>query len=150
MLLIVDEVQQCVYSRRENTAAKPIEFLREIFDAAKCGLVICATPVFGDEMETGRFAGILRQCKLRRLCRLMLPAIPTAADLDTFAAAYGLPPAAGDSLRMQTDVIREEALGIWLTLLRMAAKLAKRSGRPMGWEHVRRAHLGLKSLESVK
>jgi DNA transposition AAA+ family ATPase len=147
MLLIVDEAHQCLYSKGEARGARTMEFVRELFDARKCGVVICGTNVFRDEMDSGRFAGVLKQMKRRRLVALQLPGSPTAGDLNTIAAAYGLPVAAGESLTLQTEAIREEGLGFWLTLLRMGAKVATQNKTRMGWQHVIRAHAGSKMLE---
>lgn len=147
MLLIVDEAHQCLYSKGEARGARTLEFVRELFDARKCGVVICGTNVFRDEMETGRFAGILKQAKRRRLVALQLPSAPTADDLQAFAAAYDLAPASGEALALQSDVIRDEGLGFWLTLLRMAAKVATTKKARMSWPGVIRAHAGLKELE---
>jgi DNA transposition AAA+ family ATPase len=148
MLLIVDEIHQCCFGRAD-TAPRTIEFIRELHDTARCGVVLCGTPVFDDEMENGRMSNILLQTKRRRLCKLMLPDEPTRADLDRFAAAYGLPPATGEHLKLQSSIIKSEALGMWLTMLRMAAKIAARRGEKMTWSHVSQAHAGLMSLETV-
>ena len=43
MLLIVDEAHQCLYSKGEARGARTIEFIRELFDARKCGVIICGT-----------------------------------------------------------------------------------------------------------
>ena len=147
MLLIVDEAHQCVNSKGESRGARSIEFIRELFDARKCGVIICATNLFRDEMEEGRFAGILKQTKRRRLVAMQLPNSPTLADLNTFARAYALEPAAGEALTLQTEVIRDEGLGYWLTLLRMAAKLAAAKHTRMSWKQVIAAHAGLRELE---
>lgn len=147
MLLIVDEAHQCLYSKGETRGARTLEFVRELFDARKCGVVICGTNVFRDEMDSGRFAGVLKQMKRRRLVALQLPSTPTASDLNTIAEAYGLAPATGEALALQTDAIREEGLGFWLTLLRMAAKGASTNKARMAWSHVIRAHAGSKMLE---
>jgi DNA transposition AAA+ family ATPase len=149
MLLIVDEAHQSCYAKSERAGTRSIEFIRELHDTRKCGVVISATRVFDHEMEQGRFSSILTQIKRRRVCKLMLPDSPTAADLNTFAAAYGLPPATGEYLDLQTQTIRSEALGMWLTLLRMAAKLSARKNQPITWEYVQKAHNGLKSLETL-
>ncbi len=146
MLLIVDEVHQCVMTKSDR-AVRSMEFLRELHDTTGCGVVLCGTNVFRDEMETGRLAGVLKQCKRRRLVTLQLPSQPTPADLATFAKAYELPPADGEALRLQTDVIRDEALGMWLTLLRMSSKIASKRGQKMEWRHVCIAHAGLRELE---
>lgn len=150
MLLIVDECHRCIRDGDRGTRSlEPIDFCREIFDSAKCGLVLCATNVFREAMdESGSLiSGILKQTKRRRLCALQLPAVPTNDDLKQFAAAYGLSPATGEALTLQSEVIRDEALGMWLTLLRMASKIAHQRGKKLGWEHVIAAHAGLRSLE---
>lgn len=150
MLLIVDEAHQCLSGTGESgRALRPLEFIREIHDLTGCGVVICGTNVFRDEMDRGKHAGILKQCKRRRLIALQLSPTPTNEDLATFAAAYGLKPAEGEYLKLQTEVIREEALGMWLTLLRMGAKLAVKQNKTMTWDHVVRAHEGLRALEKA-
>lgn len=147
MLLIVDEAHQCFLGRYPKSGARTIEFIRELFDARKCGVVVCGTNVFREEMETGASAGLLKQTKRRRLVALQLPSAPTTDDLNTFASAYKLGAAKDEALVLQTEVIREEGLGFWLTLLRMAAKVANTKKQPMTWAHVIRAHAGLKELE---
>ncbi len=147
MLLIVDEAHQCLFAKNTASGAKAIEFVREIFEESKCGVIISATNLFREEMDTGRFAGILKQSKRRRMATLQLPAVPTTKDLNTFAAAYGLSPATGEALNLQTEIIREEALGFWLTLLRLAKKMAHKKHDGMSWNFVIRAHAGILALE---
>jgi DNA transposition AAA+ family ATPase len=112
MLLIVDELHLTVDDSASRRAVQTVEFIREIFNQKHCGLVLCATNVFRDEMESGDLQKILRQLKRRRLCSLQLPSVPTQEDLNTFAAAYGLRPATGDAKKLQGEVIDQEALGI--------------------------------------
>ena len=147
MLLIVDECHQAMFSRRRGS--HPLEFLRELHDLRGCGLVLCGTNVFRDEMERGYLADIMRQTKLRRLCALQLPDRPTRADLNTFAEAYGLAPATGEARKLEYDMIQEEALGMWLTLLRMGAKIAAQRKQRLDWSHVLAAHAGLRELEGT-
>lgn len=149
MLVIVDEVHRVIRASGNNTRSlETIEFLRELFDETHCGMVLCATNVFRQAMdENSGMSEILKQTKRRRLCTLQLPDRPTKEDLDTFAAAYGLPPAKDEALDLQTEVIRDEALGMWLTLLRMAAKVATQREKKMTWDHVISAHAGLRHLE---
>lgn len=151
MLLIVDEAHQCIPQSGFSTERiQTIEFIREIFNEKKCGVVICATNVFRDAMDTGHLSKILHQTKRRRLCTLQLPDVPTAADLNTFAAAYDLKPATGDAATLQKNMVEDEALGMWLTLLRMAAKIAAIDQKAMSWDYVLRAYSGLKELEGAK
>lgn len=151
MLLIVDEAHQCISEGgRSSRSIDSIEFIREIFDEKQCGLVLCATNVFRDAMESGPVRKLLGQIKRRRLCSLQLPNVPTRADLVTFAAAYKLPPSQGAAQVLEKQMVEDEALGMWLTLLRMGAKLAAQRNQKMDWGHVLSANAGLKELEGQK
>ena len=150
MLLVVDEAHQAIPEPgHSNFRIQTIEFIREIFNERHCGVVVCATNVFRDAMEKGPVEKILRQTKRRRLLTLQLPNVPTQEDLNTFAAAYGLPPSAGKARDLETRIIADEALGMWLTHLRMAAKIAAKSQQPLEWAHVITAHAALLNLAGI-
>lgn len=148
MLLIVDELHRAIpQSHRSMRPVDSVEFIREIFDETQCGVVLCATNVFRDAMEQGHLHKVLRQTKRRRLCSLQLKNVPDQDDLDCFAAAYGLEPSSGKARDLEKAMVQDEALGMWLTLLRMGAKLAARTRAKMAWNHVLLAHRGLMELE---
>ncbi len=151
MLLIVDEAHACIKEHgRSQRSVETIDFIREIFDEKQCGVVICATNVFRDAMDGGNLYKILRQTKRRRLCSLQLPATPSQNDLNTFAAAYGLPPSKDETRVLEQRLVNDEALGMWLTLLRMGAKVATKRKERMNWNHVLLAEAGLRDLEAAK
>lgn len=151
MLLIVDEAHCTIREHgRSQRSVESIDFIREIFDEKKCGVVICATNVFRDAMDTGALFKILGQTKRRRLCSLQLPSMPTQGDLNTFAAAYQLPPSSGLARDLEKRMVQDEALGMWLTLLRMGAKIAGKRKEKMTWNHVLLAEAGLRELENPK
>jgi DNA transposition AAA+ family ATPase len=148
MLLIVDEAHQCLPANTSiGMRYQTIEFIREIFDVSECGVVISATRVFEQEMERGALQKLLQQLKRRRFPALAVPDRPTQADLNTFAAAFGLPPSSADAHKLEQRMIADEALGMWLTLLRMAAKLAAQRKQKLDWAHVLSAHAGLEAME---
>lgn len=148
MLLIVDEASRCVpQSHFVDRRIQTIEFIRELFDERKCGVVICATRAFQDAMEKGAVAKLLEQTKRRRLCSLQLPSRPTREDLNTFSHAHGLPPSSGKARELEDQMVSAEALGMWLTLLRMASKVATQRKQKLEWAHVLSAHAGLEALE---
>lgn len=151
MLLIVDEIHRCIpHAGRSSASIHTIEFIRELYDEKKCGVVLCGTNVFREGMEKGSMEKILRQTKRRRLCMLQLPNTPTQGDLNIFAAAYGLDPSEGKARELEKRMVEDEALGMWLTLLRMGAKLAAAAkARQMNWGHVLSAHAGLQELERI-
>lgn len=151
MLLIVDEAHECTPERAPSySTVKTVDFIREIFDESECGVVICATNVFRDSMENGAASKLLRQTKRRRLCAMQLPNVPTREDLNNFSAGYGLPPSTGLAQQMEKQMVEDEALGMWLTLLRMGAKIAAQRKEKFNWDHVLKASAGLKSLEGQK
>ena len=151
MLLLVDEAHRCTPELGKNTySVQVIEFIRELLDERKCGVVISATNVFRRAMEDGPASKLLKQTNRRRLCALQLPDRPTQADLNTFAAAHGLPASDGEVRKLEQRMIEDEALGMWLTLLRMAAKMAATRKTKLTWHHVMLAHTGLKELEGQK
>lgn len=151
MLLIVDEVHRCIPKSTSAMSLQTIEFIREIHDEKKCGVVMCGTNAFMDEIQKGKHMKMLKQARRRRLAFLPLPINPTEADLNTFAAAYGLKPATGEALKLQNRIVDDEALGFWLTILRMGADLAaKRKRGVMSWQDVIEAEAGLRDLEGVK
>ncbi len=152
MLLIVDEAHQAIPEAGMGKSVgkiQTIEFVREIFNERHCGVVICATNVFRDAMEKGPVEKILRQTKRRRLLTFQCPSIPCQADLNIFAAAYGLPPSTGQAREMESRIVDQEALGMWLSHLRMAAKLAAKTKQTMEWAHVISAHAALVALANA-
>jgi len=149
MILIVDEAHQAMRQSRNGRtySTEPYEFLREIHDEQRCGLVISATNVFRDELDHGQQAGVLEQLSRRKLVALQLPNIPTETDLQTFAANYGLDKPEGEAAELQKTVIKEQALGVWLMLLRMTAGRTHKQEIPMTWDQVIRSRDLLAKLE---
>ena len=70
--------------------------------------------------------------------------------MNTFANAHGLPASEGDARKLESMMVDDEALGMWLTLLRMSAKVAATRREKLTWSHVIAAHAGLKQLEGQK
>lgn len=149
MVLIVDEAHQAIRRNANNrySCLEPYEFLREIHDEQKCGLVISATNVFRDEMIYGKDSNVLTQLSRRRLVNLQLPNEPAKRDLKAFAAAYGLEEPEGEALELQKTIIKEQALGVWLMLLRMTAGNCSKQGIQMTWDQVIRSHDIVKKWE---
>jgi DNA transposition AAA+ family ATPase len=146
-LLIVDEAHQPFICGEHATSYRIFEFLREIFDETKCGLVLSATSKLVDVMRVGRFKGIFSQLKERELATIELPEKPSDDDLDLFAAKYKLEPAEGEALALQTRVLADRSIGFWLTLLSAASRLASKADRPVTWADVIKAHATIESLK---
>lgn len=144
-VLIVDEAHQFLSSK---PGLRMIEFLRELQDRTGCGLVISATEVFEKAMnDDPAVSKLLGQLKMRSLIQAKLPDRPTKANLGDFAAHFGLKPAHGEALDLQTEVIKTHSLGRWLSIIEGASRIASKAGQTLAWDHVLKSHAALLNLE---
>lgn len=152
MLLIVDEADRAVPASKLNpkSTLKCFDFISELYNERRCGVVICGNSELQRALTEGGAIPIMKKNWRRRLCAKQLPATPSRKDLNAFAAAWGLPPSADATRAMEARVIQDEALGVWLTLLRMAAVLAKKRKEKMTWQHVHLAKAGRDQMEGGK
>lgn len=152
-LLIVDEAHQCLYNKKNNSSLMVLEFVREIHDRRKCGVVLMGT---GDLRDALRHNSILQQLWRRRTPGLVLqlPSEVPAADLNAFADAFRLEPAPNREMRialdgedgpksfaanpalLQQQIVRADGLGSWIRLLEDARDLAKETSSKMTWGRV--------------
>ncbi len=149
MTLIVDEVHQCFVAKGGASRLRSIEFIREVYDRTKCGVVLSGTNLFRDEIQQGRHRLLLEQIDLRSIATLQLPDRPSTKDLAAFAAAHGLAQAKGDAANLQKAIIKQHRLSRWLAVLQAATRVAKGRGENMDWQHVLDAHAGLETLEKI-
>lgn len=147
MVLIVDEASRAAVGGRQTS--KTMDFIRSIYDHAQCGVLLCGTNIFRDQMANEKMEPFLRQMHRRVLFRRQLPDTPTRADLNGFARQYDLSPASDDAYTLQRDTIAQHGLGVWLTTLTAANRKAVKEGKRMTWDHVIKAHAFLKRLEQT-
>lgn len=146
MLLILDEGHQLFVNSIQK---KTVEFIREIYDRCKCGVVLCGTKVLQDEMQRGRHKDLLRQLNLRGIGKgVLLPDRPYRSDLNAIAKFYNLAPADGRALAIQDEVIRTDGLGFWCCILECGQQIALNRKQKMKWDHVVDAHTALNGSEN--
>lgn len=155
-LVIVDEFHSITYAYQKGSSIRMVNALKSIKDRTGCAMVICATDVGRDEIETGRESKLLGQLWRRGILKCHLPPALRVGDVRAIAEAKGLPfPKAPDSgedlwevvLRDQTFSNGEKSAGVlcdriaWkhgiehlFTILNEGEALAK--GRPLTWKHV--------------
>lgn len=157
MLLIIDEMHEPFGADgRNKLGVKIVNFLREVYDRKKCGMVLCGTDVFREALTLGIFARNMQQILRRGLPPLQLPKTPSPADLALFARAYKLGDApdkilgvrvswideAGaekqdtieeNPLKLQTQIVEDHGLGRWVTILQEAEDLAVEKKRALTW-----------------
>jgi DNA transposition AAA+ family ATPase len=159
MLLIIDEAHNALKGR--NLAA--LAFVRELWNRRQCGVVLSMTNEGKNIFLRGPQAKQLEQMWRRRITPLQLPSATPADDAALFAEAYGLTPAEdkkvtikvsfrnerGDvetkehddnPLRLQTEILSTEGLGVWISILQDAADTAQESRKPITWGAVIKAH----------
>jgi len=150
-LVLIDEAHRIFQARSySGQTMKTADFIRDMQEDTGCGLVLCGTNVFREQMRDKGWEQYLKQFTRRPVMRKQLPDIPQRADLNAFARHYGMAPASGDAFLLQRAVVREHGLGVWLTTLTAASRAATRQGKPMTWEHVLKAHAFFQSLEKSK
>jgi DNA transposition AAA+ family ATPase len=149
-LVIVDEASRALQARTYGgSALKTMDFLRAVHDNTGCGMVLCGTNVFREQMEDRSLGKFLNQFNRRCLLRRQLPDLPSRADLNAFARHYELDAASGEALDLQKRIVRDHGLGVWLTTMTAAARKATKEGKAMTWDHVLNAHAFLRKLEQT-
>jgi DNA transposition AAA+ family ATPase len=147
-VLIIDEMSRALQAKSYGGSnLKTMDFIRDLHDQTGCGVVLCGTNVFRDQMADVAMKKFLNQFNRRALLRRQLPDVPSRADLNAFARHYELSPASGDAYALQSSVVRQHGLGVWLTTLMAASRKASKERKAMTWEHVVKAHAFFKRME---
>lgn len=140
-LLVIDEIHETtIVPGRGSARVNTLEYIRRLWDATKCGVVLCGTNVFRDEVEKGTHAALLEQLRRRGLPPMQLPDIIPRADMDRIARAYGLG-AADDTVQEKREtLVRTTGLRAYVTFLKMGAKRADKGARKIAWADFLHAH----------
>ncbi|HEX8310001.1 MAG TPA: AAA family ATPase [Chthoniobacteraceae bacterium] len=148
-LLIIDEIHQTVVSTGREPGARinTIEYIRELWDRTKCGLVVCGTNAFANELKSGRNEAFLEQFRRRGFDPLQLPARLSSRDLDKIAAAYGLPKADETAAALRLQVVTHNGLRYYTNLLKAASQFADKRGAQIEWRHFISAHDVLSKMD---
>ena len=157
MLLVLDEVHELIYTYRKESFFACLEVLREFYDHAGCGMVLCGTQLLFKRVSDNR--GELEQLLRRGVHKVILPTSPTKGDVAAIAESLGLEmPSKSDTVqvrhggqnftdspyKMLKQLGEEEGLKAITERLRYGSKLAGKAKVKLSWEHVVRAHLIIK------
>lgn len=130
-LLMVDELHELALSAGKGTAMKCMEWLREVWDHSRCGLVVCGTRSMEDDLINGAgLKGWLDQFDQRCIRKLALPNALPADDVALAAQAYGFP--APDA--SATALLVGLRMNRLCACLNMAATAARKRGLEKTWE----------------
>lgn len=150
-LVIVDEVHEAFTSYLKTSAVSILEFLREIHDRTKCGMVLCMTNLGRDEIETGPLSPVLKQLSRRGVIKLQLPDTAPESDYTLIAAkTFSLPKPEGDVLEIVRTIRHKNGIGVYCHYLKMGARLAANLRQDFSWEHFAQAYNTLQALSDKK
>lgn len=133
-LLIIDEVHRVFTTYQKASVMRCLDVLRYIHDQTKCGMVLCGTNVFRDQLKEGEFFQYLKQLRRRGLYELQLPSTPPRSDLDLVAKRFGLEPATGEAEDVLLHMAKQHGFGMVITRLTDAVEMATRRKRPVTWD----------------
>lgn len=141
-LLIIDEIHRVFTTYQKNSVMRCLDVLRYIHDNTHCGLVLCGTNVFRDNLKQGEFFQYLKQLQRRGLYELQLLDIPPVKDLDLVAKHFGLRLDRADAkaLEIVNFIAKKDGLGKFIIRLTDAAELATNQGSQLSWSHFVDAH----------
>lgn len=137
-LLMIDEVHECFVSYQKTSMAKCLGVLRQLQETSACGMVLCGTNVFRNELERGEFQQTLKQLRKRGIWELQLDNAPRQADLDLIASQYRLKPPTGEAAEIVKWIGRDFGFGKYCRFMARAAQLANKEGQRLSWDHFTR------------
>lgn len=151
MCLILDEMHLLMYTYRKASFFGCMEVIREIYDETGCGMVLCGTQLLLDKVNEGKH-GEMEQLLRRGVHRVVLPQMPTKADLSAILKHHGLEfPKAADvidvagiqekPLELLRQLAKQDGLKSITERIRYARKLSAKENRNLTWEAFCHAHL---------
>jgi DNA transposition AAA+ family ATPase len=147
-LLIFDELHLIFLTYSRQSVLRALEFIRQIHDRTKCGMVLCGTRVWREQLETSDYSQFLKQLRRRSGgLEAQLPDHVPAEDLDLFAHAYHLPPAKGEARELILAINKEHGLGYYVKTLARAARAAQKKQQRYTWDHFTNAYSILTRLK---
>lgn len=138
-LLVVDELHELAMSGGKGTAMKVVDWLREVWDGTRCGLVLCGTSALEDDLiNDPRLKGWLGQIDQRCQRIVRLPKRLPMEDILLAAAAYGVsgPTDCVDGL-LQSIRMNRLVSCLALTASWCAGNNRARERHPLDWESFR-------------
>lgn len=137
-LLILDEVHEVFGSYQKSSIKRCMSMLRQLQEVTGCGMVLCGTNDFRNELEQGEYSQALKQLRKRGIWELQLESVPTAADLDLIAKHYRLGTPTGVHAKLVEWIAKDHGLGKYTKFLARASQLAHKEGKRFTWEHFSR------------
>lgn len=149
-MLLVDEVHRIFSTYQKSSVMKCLDVLRCIHDRSRCGLILCGTNVWRDQLTRGEFMVHLRQLRRRAASyELQLPTNPPRADLDMIAKQFGLPAASDEAEEIMMGIARKHGFGVFCLRLEDAAEYAAKRKAKLTWDHFVKVHQTVERLSQA-
>ena len=149
-LLIVDEFHKALTTTGDRQQRSVLEFIRDIRDKTRCGLVLCATKVGMEKFETGENRKTFEQLIGRSIIKAVLPDVPPVRDLNTIARSFDLPRPEGEDLRRLKTLVRKYGLDRLFAYLQKTYAITRKAKEPMSWTAFGKVMAGYLALENMK
>jgi len=149
-LLIIDQVHRAFTTYQKGSAVRCLDTLMYLHDVSGCGLVLCGTNIWRDQLRSGPYAQFLEQLRRRGIYELQLPDVPPRRDLDLIAARFGLDAAEGEAEEIMLAVAQSDGFGKFCALLADAAEGASSRDEALAWSHFVRAHAVMQAAAQGK
>jgi len=137
-LLILDEIHRVFTVYQKSSVMKCLDLIRYLHDQKRCGLVVCGTNVFRDQLREGEFFTYLKQLHRRgRAFELQLPTDPLADDVDMFCRRFGLPPLPeqSEATQLAHNICHQDGIGVFIQRLEDARDVAANRRQEIDWKH---------------
>ena len=119
-----------------KSAMKIAEWIRELHDRSKCGLVLCGTKALKQDLIDGPLKAWLDQLKQRCIKHLVLPDRLPDEDILLVARNYRLDEPDGETLA----ALRTLRMNRLCKILMLADNLARKRDQALAWNHFRSAY----------
>lgn len=151
-LLIVDEFHLAMETVSDATSREIVEYIREVFDRTRCGLVLSSTKVGLHDLEEGKNAMLFDQMRRRGVLKVVLPDVPKVRDVNLIARHFGLELPKGDLLALIKQLLKTRGLGVFVKYLQKAHALASggKSPHEMTWADFEYVHNGYTKLADME
>jgi DNA transposition AAA+ family ATPase len=134
-LLILDEVHEAFVSYHRQATVKCMSVLRQLQEQTQCGLVLCGTNVFRNQIERGEFAQSLKQLRKRGIWELQLEDSPSKGDIALIYRHYKLPKPDGEAAELVKYINIDHGLGKFTKFMARASQVAADRRQKFQWKH---------------
>ncbi|MDA3923107.1 MAG: AAA family ATPase [Kiritimatiellae bacterium] len=145
-LIIFDEAHQ-LFLGTDKTAVSIFEYIREVYDVTRCGVVLIGTNVLTEKLTKGASAKVYKQLVMRGVIHARLPDHTPRSDIRKAAANFGFKGApTPDASKVIKDINESNGFGVMLKVFKASATMAKKQGNKPSWDHFVEAWVILQQL----